>query len=704
MEDTREVVSKMLATGAYKQTISSSTITCYSISRFVKLSDKEGSDNDGAVFKYLSKHNIEPVLCNRDNLSIYFLIGSGYIYIGKCDKGTPLSRLINHTNPSDSHFSNWNKALIFIHSNNYNNCCDLYETALWQLAKEADIYSIDNDITPTLKYKNVCHNLDKDQQIIVEDIIEFTRNNDIRVFDKYNKGEKYKEPNNMAYIGHNNKGTVWVPEISMPEDRSKQFVRWLINILKSDIKANKILDKHGKPRNLMSMKFLNIAVKGKEDKNHNIYCEIQTQLFDQLYNEYRENEDTYGKYTNLALMNIVTNQVYGIGLSSKSTELAQKAVYGEVGDNYNIRYIDKYVQSVIEINTYNFDSIFTQVNERGEITNVHFDVIIGNPPYQDSSNNQIYPYFMQKAFESARYTCMITKSDWMLAQDTKSSTLFGSLRDKAFKQKHMRYICEYPKIGEIFKNAGVAVASFLYDNEYQDDCTYIQVMDNKVVANFVGDFSNGVIKNETLLNIVKRVRLKAQTFGETLNIRNNPFGLDTTGIVNVDVIKNGYETSYPTETNTIKLKSSDGYSYINKKILDEKFDNSVKKYNVICSKVVHAWLGNKENILTEISLLDTNEICTGTWTQLEEFESRIEAENMVKYLKTRFARALIKAGFPAYRRPGKFYFRYLSVEDFTPMSDIDWTKSITDIEKQLYNKYGISSKEIEYIESTIKEQ
>ena len=42
------------------------------------------------------------------------------------------------------------------------------------------------------------------------------------------------------------------------------------------------------------------------------------------------------------------------------------------------------------------------------------------------------------------------------------------------------------------------------------------------------------------------------------------------------------------------------------------------------------------------------------------------------------------------------------LQDFTPQSDIDWTQSIPDIDRQLYAKYGLDEKEIAFIEEKVK--
>ena len=42
------------------------------------------------------------------------------------------------------------------------------------------------------------------------------------------------------------------------------------------------------------------------------------------------------------------------------------------------------------------------------------------------------------------------------------------------------------------------------------------------------------------------------------------------------------------------------------------------------------------------------------------------------------------------------------LQDFTENSDIDWNKSVSEIDQQLYKKYGLDDNEITFIESMIK--
>ncbi len=48
-------------------------------------------------------------------------------------------------------------------------------------------------------------------------------------------------------------------------------------------------------------------------------------------------------------------------------------------------------------------------------------------------------------------------------------------------------------------------------------------------------------------------------------------------------------------------------------------------------------------------------------------------------------------------------WKYVPLQDFTSSSDIDWSKSIAEIDQQLYAKYDLSDEEIDFIETHVKE-
>ena len=84
------------------------------------------------------------------------------------------------------------------------------------------------------------------------------------------------------------------------------------------------------------------------------------------------------------------------------------------------------------------------------------------------------------------------------------------------------------------------------------------------------------------------------------------------------------------------------------------------------------------------------------------FDTEDEAVTCEKYLKTKFARTLLGV-LKATQNGSKPCYRMIPLQDFTPSSDIDWSKSIHEIDLQLYKKYGLSDEEINFIETNVKE-
>ncbi len=84
------------------------------------------------------------------------------------------------------------------------------------------------------------------------------------------------------------------------------------------------------------------------------------------------------------------------------------------------------------------------------------------------------------------------------------------------------------------------------------------------------------------------------------------------------------------------------------------------------------------------------------------FDTELEAQNLLRYLKTKFARAMLcTLKVTQDNNPDKW--ANIPLQDFTAASDIDWMKPISEIDKQLYAKYGLDEKEIAFIESNVKE-
>ena len=93
---------------------------------------------------------------------------------------------------------------------------------------------------------------------------------------------------------------------------------------------------------------------------------------------------------------------------------------------------------------------------------------------------------------------------------------------------------------------------------------------------------------------------------------------------------------------------------------------------------------------------------TETFLSIGCFETREEAKACLKYVKSKFARVMLGILKTTMDNPREKWI-YVPLQDFSSHSDIDWTKSVHEIDLQLYQKYGLSAEELSFIETHVKE-
>ena len=93
---------------------------------------------------------------------------------------------------------------------------------------------------------------------------------------------------------------------------------------------------------------------------------------------------------------------------------------------------------------------------------------------------------------------------------------------------------------------------------------------------------------------------------------------------------------------------------------------------------------------------------TQSFISIGALSSGKEAEALLKYIKSKFARAMLGILKITQDNPASKW-KFVPLQDFTSSSDIDWSKPIPDIDQQLYAKYGLDETEIEFIETHVKE-
>ena len=144
--------------------------------------------------------------------------------------------------------------------------------------------------------------------------------------------------------------------------------------------------------------------------------------------------------------------------------------------------------------------------------------------------------------------------------------------------------------------------------------------------------------------------------------------------------------------------------YINRDYITKNID-LIDKWKVFISKA-NGGAGtlspnNSVAILGKPYIGIPNSICTDSLIPIGGYDNKFEAQNLQKYMQTKFLRfivGILKVSQNLYQN----VYQLVPLQDFTKDSDINWTESISKIDKQLYLKYGLSEEEINYIESMIK--
>ena len=114
--------------------------------------------------------------------------------------------------------------------------------------------------------------------------------------------------------------------------------------------------------------------------------------------------------------------------------------------------------------------------------------------------------------------------------------------------------------------------------------------------------------------------------------------------------------------------------------------------------------GNKKilnSVIGRVEIGEPNFAYTDTFIGIGCFDTLDEAEACKKYVMSRFARTML-CTIKVTQDNSKELWANVPMQDFSSSSDIDWSRSISDIDRQLYAKYGLTDTEIAFVESMIK--
>lgn len=338
-----------------------------------------------------------------------------------------------------------------------------------------------------------------------------------------------------------------------------------------------------------------------------------------------------------------------------------------------------------------------------------FNAIVGNPPYMEmdggaqASAKPIYNQFVEIAKKiEPQYISMIMPARWY-----SGGKGLDDFRDTMLNDKRISLLHDYLNPEYVFPRTNIrgGVCYFLWDKSYNNEADLTNVVTHRsgyepisMMRSLKNSVSDIFIRFETAVKILEKVKSNRdfKSFEEFVSPR-RPFGLDSSFIKSKEFKASKKGIGTPLKCYG-KAKS---FGYV------EKSHFTFNDALVICYKV---FTPRANNIGTELNddNLNTfigkpNSICTESFILLGvnlELD-KISATNLGKYFTTKFTRFMHSLAKASQDATSKTY-RFVPLQDFTPNSDIDWSKSILEIDQQLYTKYGLTEEEIEFTESMIK--
>ena len=356
-----------------------------------------------------------------------------------------------------------------------------------------------------------------------------------------------------------------------------------------------------------------------------------------------------------------------------------------------------------------------------------WNFVLGNPAYQISNSKTeqqtqgnsswVYPAFQNEADKICDASCLIYPfGGWFDAPSSMQG--FGK---KLMTDKHTQSIRAYegtsdkrawyrtdrqpePLFGSNANlSAGVAIVCRDNKNEH-DEFRY---------SNRVYSDETAVISTESECNFPPNPAfwdISKKLAGEKLNslVQKGIFGIESNFIENNPslVSSNKDDFKHPVHLLANDKAGSAGrakWFWIDESDIPSGHDY-IGKYKVITTsaypkqkfssgkptpKNVHTRLGELIEVIGSGTAFGRSRM------MLFSSDKKEECENYLKYTKTMFF-----SGLTLQEPNRRSSFGYvIPLQNFTSGSDIDWSASVTDIDQQLYKKYGLTAEEIEFISS-----
>ena len=400
---------------------------------------------------------------------------------------------------------------------------------------------------------------------------------------------------------------------------------------------------------------------------------------------------------------VLRNHIFVICKTEMAKSITKRTLRGFRQARVNARYFEDLINKIS-----NQPTLFTSKVVRGKNywnnntleENMKFNAIVGNPPYQSSIDNQrglssqLFPYFIRiSILLNPEYVSLITPSRWFTAEAQDGS--FIKLRE--FAQTHSRFIriINYANSKDVFPGVEIAggINYFLYSQSYPGKVTFDHRTGGESVVSNRSLFEKDmdiIIPDGRIISILNKV-INSESFASVMDITT---GRDAFGISGKDETVKAISSEKPFAGSVELYCAHEEVRYISRDKV-KRMNGLVDKWKVFTSKgnggAGILGDGKPAAIIGKNYIGAPGSVCTDSLLPFGSFETKAEAESLSAYMRTKFFRfcvGILKSSQNLYQ----IVYKFVPVQDFTKM----WTDSA------LYEKYGLTKEEIQYIESMIR--
>lgn len=345
----------------------------------------------------------------------------------------------------------------------------------------------------------------------------------------------------------------------------------------------------------------------------------------------------------------------------------------------------------------------------------NFDVVIGNPPYQEDSvgesthNMPVYHLFMDAAYEVGKKVVLITPARFL----SNAGFTPKPWNRKMLADEHLRVAHFEPDSNRLFPGlsdpikGGIAVTYRDAERELGPIGFFTKYPElNAILLKVEGSGDSSLttrgITNDRQHRYTDKMHADNPD-ARAMMSKDNPYKLDANAfgrlpfLFHMDRPSDGHEyvqiLGLYERKRTIRWLRRD---YITGPASFDAFKVAFPEANG--TGATTDFFGVALNTPT---VLGPQVAVTSTFLTIGSFDTEAEAEALLKYLKSKFARAMLGV-LKVTQHTAAHTWRHVPNQDFTAASDINWSVSISEIDQQLYAKYGLDAADTEFIESRVK--